>query len=56
MTNEEKYEEILSLIKDTSMYLTDLAVKGDLDKLNLYRIFLNHKIMEALKLRKKINE
>ena len=54
MTNEEKYNEILSVIKDTTIYLHDLSERGDIEKLNLYRIFLNHKIMEALKLKKKI--
>ena len=54
MTNEEKYNEILSVIKDTTIYLHDLSESGDIEKLNLYRIFLNHKIMEAVKLKKKI--
>lgn len=54
MTNKEKYDDILKTIRDTTIYLHQLADNGDVDKLNLYRIFLNHKIMEAVKLKKKI--
>jgi len=47
-------EEILRTIRDTTIYLHELAEKGDIDRLNLYRIFLNNKIMESVKLKKKI--
>ena len=47
-------EETLKTIRDTTIYLHDLAEKGDINGLNLYRIFLNNKIMESVKLKKKI--
>jgi hypothetical protein len=47
-------EETLRTIKDTTIYLHQLAEKGDVNGLNLYRIFLNNKVMESVKLKKKI--
>lgn len=47
-------EETLKTIRDTTVYLHELAEKGDVNGLNLYRIFLNNKIMESVKLKKKI--
>jgi hypothetical protein len=47
-------EETLRTIKDTTIYLHELAEKGDVNGLNLYRIFLNNKVMESVKLKKKI--
>lgn len=51
---QRQYEDILSTIKNTTIYLHNLTEEGDVEKLNLYRIFLNSKIMEAVKLKKKI--
>jgi hypothetical protein len=56
MTSEEKYEYNMNLIKDTAFYLSELAINGDIEKLNLYRIFLNEKVMECVKLKRKIND
>ena len=55
MEKEEWHlEETLRTIMMTTAYLHDLAEKGDVDGLNLYRIFLNNKIMEAVKIKKRI--
>lgn len=54
--NKLKYDLLLRDIRDTAIYLTELSISRDIDKLNLYRIFLNKKIMDAVKLKKKIND
>jgi hypothetical protein len=56
MTQEEEFDDIMLLIRNTNLYLIDLTRKGDVDGLNLYRIFLNEKIMEAVRLKKKIKD
>ena len=56
MTDKEKFEDTMKLIRDTSLFLVDLTHRGETNKLNLYRIFLNEKIMEAVRLKKKIND
>jgi hypothetical protein len=56
MTNQEKLDEILLIIRDTNLYLLELTHKGDIQGLNLYRIFLNEKIMEAVKLQRRIKD
>lgn len=56
MTLEEEFDDIMLLIRNTNLYLIDLTRKGDVNGLNLYRIFLNEKIMEAVRLKKKIKD
>lgn len=55
MTTKEKLDEVLLTIRDTNLYLLELTKKEDISGLNLYRIFLNVKIMEAVRLKKKLN-
>lgn len=55
MTTKQKLDEVLLTIRDTNLYLLELTHAGDIQGLNLYRIFLNEKIMEAVKLKKKLN-
>lgn len=54
MSIEDKYEDSMESILNVSYYITQLSLDKDLDKLNLFRILLNEKIMEAIKIRSKL--
>lgn len=54
MKTEEKYELLLRQIRDINLYMLELTHAGDIQGLNLYRIYLNQKVMEAVKLKRKL--
>lgn len=54
MKTEEKYELLLRQIRDINLYMLELTHSNDIQGLNLYRIYLNQKVMEAVKLKRKL--
>lgn len=50
-TLEENYRKCISNIISASDYITKMAIEGDIDKVDLYRVFLNEMVDKAIKIK-----
>jgi len=53
---EIEYDRCLNNIIQSSEYITELAVNGDLDKVDLYRAYLGTMIEKAISIKKLLNK
>lgn len=52
---EDEYERCIRNIVQSSERITNMALEGDLDRVDLYRSFLHTMVDKALQLKKLIN-
>ena len=52
---ENEYERCLRQIVEASNYITNMALEGDVDKVDLYRSYLHTVIDRAIELKKLLN-
>lgn len=52
---EDEYDRCVRNIVQASEYITNMALEGDLDRVDLYRSFLHTMVDKALQLKKLIN-
>lgn len=52
---EDEYDRCIRNIVQSSERITNMALEGDLDKVDLYRSFLHTMVDKALQLKKLIN-
>lgn len=53
---ENEYERCLRQIVEASNYIANMAVEGDVDKVDLYRAYLHTVIDRAVELKKLLNK
>ena len=53
---ENEYERCLRQIVEASNYITNMAIEGDVDKVDLYRAYLHTVIDRAVELKKLLNK
>lgn len=53
---ENEYERCLRQIVEASNYIANMAIEGDVDKVDLYRAYLHTVIDRAVELKKLLNK